>query len=252
MTQSDKARRFAELHVRGTPLVLYNAWDAGSAKAILASGAQAIATSSWSVAEAQGFRDGEDLPMEDALRTATRIVVSVEAPVTIDFEGGYCEDDDVLAANVGQLLETGAIGLNFEDRVVQGTSLYSVARQAERIAAIRLAADAKGVPLFINARTDLFLKHGKEPATYVDEAVERGRAYAAAGASGFFVPGLLDEAMIRQICEGVPLPVNAMIMAGLPDNARLAALGVARISYGAQSYRDALTRLREEAGKVYG
>src|ERR1700759_1480288 len=118
MNQSEKAKRFAELHVKGAPLLLYNAWDAGSAKAILAGGAKAIATSSWAVAEAQGFRDGEDLPIEDALRAATRIVTSVEVPASVDFEGGYSEDDGELAANIERLLETGVVGLNFEDRVV--------------------------------------------------------------------------------------------------------------------------------------
>jgi 2-methylisocitrate lyase-like PEP mutase family enzyme len=250
VNQSDKAKRFAELHGRGTPLVLYNAWDAGSAKAILAAGARAIATSSWAVAEAQGYRDGEDLPIDDAVRVAARIVASVDAPVTADFEGGYSDDDGELAKNVTRLLETGIVGINFEDRVVKGAGLYNADRQARRIAAIRKAADAKGIPLFINARTDLFLIHGHEPTRYVGEALDRARAYAAAGASGFFVPGLVDEALIRQVCEGVSLPLNVMVMQGVPDNAQLATLGVARISYGALPYSQLMTQLREEASKV--
>jgi 2-methylisocitrate lyase-like PEP mutase family enzyme len=250
VNQLDKVKRFAELHRRGNPLVLYNAWDAWSARTILAGGAQAIATSSWSVAESQGFRDGEDLPIDDAVKTVARIVASVEVPVTADFEGGYSDDDDVLAANIGRLLETGIVGINFEDRIVKGSGLYEASRQARRIAAIRRVAEGKGVPLFINARTDLFLNNGKEPAGYVGEALDRAQAYAAAGASGFFIPGLVDEPLIGRICEGVSLPVNVMVMQGVPSNARLAALGVARISYGGLPYIRTVAHLREEAGKA--
>jgi 2-methylisocitrate lyase-like PEP mutase family enzyme len=250
VNQAEKAKRFAELHDRGKSLVLFNAWDVGSAKAIFAAGARAIATSSWAVAEAQGYRDGEDLPIDDAVQIAARIAASVDVPVTADFEGGYSEDDGVLAANIARLLETGIVGINFEDRVVKGSGLYDADRQAGRIAAIRRAADANGIPLFINARTDLFLIHGKEPAGYVGEALDRARAYAAAGASGFFVPGLVDATLIGQVCDGVSLPVNVMVMQGVPDNVHLAGLGVARISYGALPYSQAMARLREEAGAV--
>ena len=125
MNQTEKAKRFAELHVKGAPLLLYNAWDAGSAKSILAAGAQAIATSSWSVAEAQGYRDGEAIPIDLAQRIVGRIAAAIEAPVTVDFEGGYSEDDGELADNILRLLNTGVIGINFEDRVVKGSGLYS-------------------------------------------------------------------------------------------------------------------------------
>jgi 2-methylisocitrate lyase-like PEP mutase family enzyme len=144
MNQKDKAKCFAELHVKGKPLLLYNAWDAGSAKAILAGGAKAIATSSWSVAEAQGYRDGEAIPIELAERIIERIAATIEAPVTVDFEGGYSEDDGELADNISRLVDTGVVGINFEDRVVNGSGLYSVDRQARRIAAIRKAAEKKG------------------------------------------------------------------------------------------------------------
>jgi 2-methylisocitrate lyase-like PEP mutase family enzyme len=123
MNQTEKAKRFAELHVKGAPLLLYNAWDAGSAKSILAAGAQAIATSSWSVAEAQGYRDGEAIPIELAQRIVGRIAATIEVPVTVDFEGGYTEDDSELADNISHLLDTGVIGINFEDRVVKGSGL---------------------------------------------------------------------------------------------------------------------------------
>lgn len=249
MDKVGKAKRFHELHVKGTPLVLYNAWDAGSAKAILASGAKAIATSSWSVAEANGFRDGESIPLDFVEQNAARIASTIDAPVTVDFEGGYSEDDAILADNVARLLDLGIVGLNFEDRVVQGKGLYTVDRQAQRIHAIREVALKKQVDLFLNARTDTFFADG-DPATFMDGAFERAKAYAAAGASGFFVPGLANEGLIQSLCDGISLPLNVMVMQGVPPNRRLAELGVARISYGNIPYVEALKGLRSLAEKA--
>lgn len=249
MSQVEKAKRFHELHVKGDPLVLFNAWDAGSAKAIVASGAKAIATSSWSVAEANGFRDGESIPLAFVEQNAERIASTIDAPVTVDFEGGYSEDDAVLAQNVARLLDLGVVGLNFEDRVVQGKGLYEAGRQASRIEAIRDVALKKQIDLFINARTDTFFADG-DPATFMDSAFVRAKAYAAAGASGFFVPGLTDEALIRQLCDGVSLPLNVMVMEGVPPNRRLAEIGVARISYGNIPYVEALKGLRSLADRA--
>jgi 2-methylisocitrate lyase-like PEP mutase family enzyme len=252
MNQTEKAKRFAELHIKGTPLLLYNAWDAGSAKAVVAAGAKAIATSSWSVAEAQGYRDGEAIPIEFAHQIVARIAATTDVPVTVDFEGGYSDDDGELADNISHLLDTGVIGINFEDRVVKGAGLYDVDRQAGRIVAIRKAAERKGVDLFINARTDLFLGQGRDLAEATVEAVDRAKAYAAAGASGFFIPGLVSAALIGRICEGVTLPVNVMVMDGVPSNDQLAKFGVARISYGPIPYIRAMGVLQEGAKKVFG
>jgi 2-methylisocitrate lyase-like PEP mutase family enzyme len=247
MNQTEKAKRFAELHVKGKPLVLYNAWDAGSAKAILAAGAKAIATSSWSVAEAHGYRDGEAIPIALAEQIVARVAATIDAPVTVDFEGGYSEDDGELAGNVVRLLDLGVIGINFEDRVVKGAGLHDIDRQARRISAIRTAAEQKGIELFINARTDVFFEHGDDAAHAVGEALDRAEAYAVAGASSYFVPGLVDDALIGRICEGVSLPVNVMVMEGVPSNARLAELGVARISYGPIPYIHAVKVLEQKA-----
>jgi 2-methylisocitrate lyase-like PEP mutase family enzyme len=250
MNRSEKAARFAELHVKGAPLLLYNAWDAGSAKSIVAAGAKAIATSSWSVAEAQGYRDGEAIPIALAEQIVARIASTIDAPVTVDFEGGYSEDDGALADNVSRLLDLGVIGINFEDRVVKASGLYDIDRQARRVAVIRKAAEQRGVALFLNARTDLFLGQGRDPAEAVDEALDRATAYATAGASGFFIPGLRDEALIGRICDGVALPVNVMVMDGVPSPDRLTELGVSRISYGPIPYIRAMGVLQQEARKV--
>jgi 2-methylisocitrate lyase-like PEP mutase family enzyme len=250
MNQKEKAKRFAELHVKGSPLLLYNAWDAGSARSVLEAGAKAIATSSWSVAAAQGYQDGEAIPIELAEEIVGRVVASVDAPVTVDFEGGYSEDDGALADNVARLIDLGVIGINFEDRVVKGSGLYPVDRQARRLGAIRKTAEQKRVDLFVNARTDVFFEHGEDTAQAADEALERAKAYAAAGASGFFIPGLTEDALIGQLCAAVTLPVNVMVMDGVPPNERLAKLGVARISYGPIPYISAMRVLQQEAKKV--
>jgi len=246
-SSAEKATRFAELHVAGDPVLLYNAWDAGSAKAIVEAGASAIASSSWSVAEAQGFRDGEELPLDVAEQIIGRIAAAVDVPVSADFEGGYSEDNAELADNAGRLFERGVIGINFEDRVVKGEGLYEVGRQADRIAAIRSAADQIGLDVFINARTDLFLGQGRDPEATIDEAIQRAQAYATAGASGFFIPGLEEEALIGRICQGQSLPVNVMVTGGTPTPSRLAELGVARISWGPLSYLDAMAGLQHQA-----
>ena len=189
MNQTEKAARFAALHIKNTPLLLYDAWGAGSAKAILDTGAKAIATSSWAVAEAQGYRDGEAIPIELAEQIIARIAATVDAPVTADFEGGYTEDDGELADNVARLIDLGVIGINFEDRVVKNDGLYDIDRQARRIATIRNAAERKGIPLFINARTDVFFADG-DPAQSVSEALDRGKAYADCWRLRVLYPGL--------------------------------------------------------------
>lgn len=247
MSQSDKARHFADLHVKGDPIILYNIWDAGSAKAVADAGAKAVATGSWSVAAAQGYKDGEAIPLEMVLTTVSRIAASVEVPLTVDFEGGYAEDPETLARNVARVVEAGAIGINFEDQRVGGAGLYEPEVQQERIRAVRRAAEAAGVPLFINARTDLFLKERQRDkhASLVDGAKDRAALYKEAGADSFFVPGLVDQNLIADVCETVPLPVNVMNLDGTPPLDVLASLGVARISYGHGPYVASMAALAE-------
>jgi len=171
----------------------------------------------------------------------------------MDFEGGYSEDESSSSENVTRLLKLGVVGINFEDRVVGGEGLYPIERQAHRIAAIRTAAEQAGVPLFINARTDLFLGRGTpDPANSVGAALQRALAYASAGASGFFIPGLKDEVLIGRIREGVDLPVNVMIMNGAPSLERLRELGVGRISWGNIPYVEAMAGLQRAAENIFG
>jgi 2-methylisocitrate lyase-like PEP mutase family enzyme len=249
-SQADKAASFAALHVPGDPVILYNAWDPGSAKTIAEAGARAIATGSASVAAAHGFHDAEALPIELALANAERVAGAVGLPVTIDFEGGYAVEADAVAANIGRLKATGAIGCNFEDQVVGGEGLHPIAVQAERIRAARAAA---GADFFLNARTDIFLKadRGSHDAAMVGAALERACAYAEAGASGFFVPGLVDFALLEHLCAASPLPVNFMAFPGSPATGELASAGIARISHGPFPYRLAMKALKDAAEAIY-
>lgn len=250
MQQKERAQRLASLHVKGNPLVLPNAWDAGSAKAIASTGSAVIATSSWAVAAAHGYEDGESIPLAFVEQIAARIVGAVEVPVTVDVEGGYSDDPNACAENVARLVDHGVAGINFEDRIVSGAGLYGIEAQSKRIAAIRRMAEARGIPLFINARTDLFFGAGVAPMDGLAEARERAKAYAEAGASGFFVPGLVDLDVIAALCDKIALPLNVMTMPGLPDVRALANVGVARISHGPGPYLRAMEAVRVAAQEI--
>lgn len=245
--QVARAATFRSLHVKGNPVVLYNIWDPGSAKAVAAAGAQALATGSAPVAMAFGFPDGEQIPLDMAIDNIRRIAASTDLPLTVDLEGGYGTPPETVAATVSRALDAGAIGFNFEDQVIGGTGLHDVALQVQRIeAAVRAAA---GVGAFVNARTDIFLKTPRDQhdGPLLAQAIERARAYEQAGADGFFAPGLADQRLIETLCAEVALPVNIIALPGVPPRTRLAALGVARISHGPVPWRQMVAWLEAQA-----
>ncbi|MEO8176556.1 MAG: isocitrate lyase/phosphoenolpyruvate mutase family protein [Sphingomicrobium sp.] len=239
-----KFATFAALHVPGNPVVLYNIWDVASAQAVIRAGAAALATGSHPVADANGWPDGEQVPIAFALGNAERIAGAVEVPLTVDFESAYSVDPGAAGANVARLAATGAIGCNFEDQVIGGDGLHPLKEQAKRIEAIHLAV---GDQFFINARTDLYLKTQTYDNALVDQAIERGKAFADAGASGFFVPRLADPRQIERIVRDVPLPLNVIAFPGAPDKAVWASAGVARISHGPFPHRALMVKLEEMA-----
>lgn len=252
-TPAERAEAFANLHIKGDPLILFNVWDAGSAQAVAEAGAQAIATGSAAVAVAHGFQDGEQLPFDLALANLRRIIERTALPVSLDMEGGYAQSPSQLQDNVRRVIEAGAVGINFEDQIVGGEGLYPVDEQCSRIAAARQAAEKAGIPHFyINARTDIFLKldPAQHQESHLEQAVERAAAYAEAGASGFFAAGLGNAEWIKRLCAESPLPVNILVMPHVPATKELATLGVARISYGSRPYRQLLASLKETARKA--
>jgi 2-methylisocitrate lyase-like PEP mutase family enzyme len=245
--QKQLAEKFAALHVRGKPVVLFNAWDPGSARAVAAGGAAAIATGSWSVAVANGYDDGEQMPLDLAIDNLARMTRAVDLPVTIDLESGYGDDPAAVAASVRRAIGAGAIGCKLEDSVPGKGALRSIEEQTGRLAAARAAADELDLPFFINARTDIFLnaKPDSHDEAMVDAAVERARAYARAGASGFFAPGLARPELIARLAKACPLPLNIMAMDSTPSLADMAALGVARVSHGPRPYRQMMKALEQ-------
>ncbi|MFM5916383.1 MAG: isocitrate lyase/phosphoenolpyruvate mutase family protein [Novosphingobium sp.] len=244
---TDPVATFKALHVPGDPLVLFNIWDAGSARAVAGAGAKAIATGSYGVAEAQGFKDGETFSIEDALRNLERILGVVEVPVTIDFESGYGDNAAEVGKSVQRARDVGAAGINMEDRMPGETALLPLTDAAERVA----AAASSG--LFVNARCDVY--RGVKPEDYsqqhIDAVLERAEAYAKAGAGGLFVPFLGDHPTIKAICAASPLPVNILWGPGRGTRAELAAQGVARISYGHGPWAAAMDWLGEQAKAVF-
>jgi len=245
---SDKIAEFRALHVPGDPLILINIWDAGSARAVAAAGAKAIATGSFGVAGAQGRADGEDFPLADVFENLARILAVTDLPVTIDMESGYGADPAAVGASVARAKDAGAAGINMEDRLPGQTALLAI---PDAIARYRAASDTG---IFVNARCDTFrgAEVAKDGDALVAATLERARAYADAGGGSLFVPFLLDPKCIGAICEGSPLPVNVLRGKGGPTHKELANLGVARISHGHQPWAAAMAWLTGQAEQVLG
>lgn len=246
---SSKYETFAALHAPGDPVILYNIWDVGSALAVVKAGAKALATGSHPVADANGWPDGEQVPIDFALANARRIVDAVDLPVTVDFEGAYSTDQEEGGRNAARLKGTGAVGCNFEDQRIGGEGVHPLDVQVRRIQAMRRAV---GEDFFINARTDLYLKVKEQDDSLVEHVIERGKAFADAGASGFFVPRLADTKQVERVVREVPLPLNLIAFPGAPLKSDWASAGVARISHGPFPHRALMEQLTEAAKAAIG
>jgi 2-methylisocitrate lyase-like PEP mutase family enzyme len=232
MDQKGKAEAFAKLHHGAEILVLPNAWDAASAAILADAGAKAVATSSAAVAWAHGYADGDKLPRTNLLATISAAARAVgDLPLTADIEGGYTDDLAELAEVIRAVVEAGAVGVNLED------GRRDPELHARKVAAARKAAEAVGVPLFINARTDIYLKRLAEGHAAYAEAVRRAELYRDAGADGIFVPGPTDDDLIGRLADAIELPLNIMLLPGLADAGRLQALGVRRLSSATAPFR---------------
>lgn len=235
--------KFAAMHVRGEPLILCNIWDAGSAKIAVTAGAEALATGSSALAGSLGFEDAQEIPFDLLIGAVMQILAVSDLPLTVDFEAGYAADAEGVARNAKRLADLGVVGCNFEDQVIGGQGLVETGRQSKLMEAVAASG------LFVNARTDIFLERLRAGENANDPdllsgALERAAAYADAGARSFFVPGLSDSTLIAVMCEKSPLPVNVMQLPDMANNAALAELGVARISYGPGPWRSAMEHFR--------
>lgn len=224
--RAETAITFHRLHEGPDPLLLPNAWDAGSARLIESLGAKAVATTSAGVAWTHGYPDGNVLPVRMLISTVVAITRAIRVPLTVDVEGGYSDEPSTVEETIARVVEAGAVGINIEDGSNAPDLLCLKIERAKR------AGNHFGIDLFVNARTDVYL-HGLAPEDQrVKETLARAKLYREAGASGIFVPGLRDAEEIRAVAADAGLPLNVMAWPGLPAAAELAGLGVRRLSAG--------------------
>jgi 2-methylisocitrate lyase-like PEP mutase family enzyme len=249
--RAQKAEAFRKMHLEGDILLLPNVWDVASARIIESAGLPAIATSSAGIAFAQGFPDGQKIPAERMLAVIAEISKAVQVPVTADVEAGYGSKPEDAARTARRVIEAGAVGMNFEDATGDpARPLFDLEEQVERIRAIREQGKSLGVPLVVNARTDVYLLQIGEANTRYGEALRRLSAYRDAGADCLFVPGLMDLATIRQFVADLKCPVNILAVPSSPSVAELKGAGVRRVSLGSGPMRAAMGLLRRLATEV--
>jgi len=251
-SQKVKAEQFKKLHHGSQILVLPNIWDQLGALLLESLGYPAIATASASVAWTNGYADGEFVPFNEVLTRLKNIAGSVNLPVTADIESGYASSDGELESNIEKLISTGVVGINLEDHNKQSDSLFSLEAQCKRIKVVRNVAEAMDVPLFINARTDVYLR-GKGFNTSeekLNETLRRGKAYLDAGADGLFPPAMKDKDELAKLVSVLSCPVNVIAMPGIPDFTTLRGIGVKRVSLGPGFLKIAIKAMKQMAIKL--
>jgi 2-methylisocitrate lyase-like PEP mutase family enzyme len=248
--QAAKAEAFRALH-RGPPLLLMaNAWDAVSARIFEVEGFAAVATTSGGVSWALGYPDGEAAPWDEVVGQTARIARAVSVPVTADIEAGFGATPEAVGRSIADIIGAGAAGVNLEDGMPGPTPIRTVEDAVARIRAAREAARTAGVPIVINARTDLYLKQIGDEASRFDQAVARGKAYLAAGADCVYPITLRDPATIGRLAKALGAPININVRAGYPSVAELEALGVARVTTATQITLMALATTRQVAREI--
>jgi 2-methylisocitrate lyase-like PEP mutase family enzyme len=246
--QVQKAERFRALHGGDRILVLPNIWDAGGARLMEWLGYPAIATASASIAYSLGYDDCQQITFEAMLDVVGRVAAAVNVPVTADMEWGYAEQPQDVAENIRQILRAGAVGINLEDSIREGEVMFDTEFQCARLRAIRDMARQEGVPLFINARTDVFWPRvpGSD-AEKLAAAVERARAYLQAGADGFYPIILGDLPTLKRLHEAIPAPINVLAPTAGATLRELEEAGIARLSLGPALMWASLTLMRKIA-----
>lgn len=240
-----KAEALRALHHGSAPVVMMNVWDVASARVVESAGLPALATSSAAVANMLGYPDGERISREEMLGVVARIAAAVDVPVSADMEAGYGSQPEDAAASAHALLAAGAVGLNVED--VENDAFVPLERQVAKIRAVRAAGESAGVPLVINARTDVYLQPGCKESDDYAEMVRRAQAYRAAGADCIFVPGLADLQLMRDLLRDSPGPVNILATPKTPPLRQLAEAGIRRVSVGSGPFRALMSVLRHFA-----
>jgi 2-methylisocitrate lyase-like PEP mutase family enzyme len=249
MNQKEKAERFRELHHNGKMLVLPNIWDPLGAMLLENLEYPAIATASASISYSNGLNDGENLSFSELLIQLKKITNCVSVPVTADIENGYADSDNQLAENIKLLLDAGIVGINIEDTDHKLNELVSIEEHCHKIQLIKKTADKIGIPLFINARTDVYVhskKFASEQIVY-EEALKRGKAYHQAGADCFYPITLTKEEEIKKLVDQLDLPINILTNPGIPDLKTLSKIGVARVSLGPSFLKIAIRAMKELA-----
>ncbi len=249
--QRERAEQFRRLHLGPEILVVGSVWDAGSAAVFARAGFAALATSSAGVAFSLGYADGERVPRDELIAAVGRVARAVAIPVSADIESGFGRTPADIAATCRAVLESGAIGINLEDTSGNDSApLVEVALQVETLRAVRTMADAFGVPLVINARTDTYMLRVGDDAGRFADTVRRLNAYRAAGADCLFAPGITDRDLIARLVGALDGPLNILATAGTPPVAELAAIGVRRVSQGSGPARAALATCRRVADEL--
>ena len=250
--QQEKAKQFYNLHHSGRLLILPNIWDCLGANLLESLHYPAIATASASVAFTNGYDDGQRISFDSVLALLKKIVSSVSIPVSADIESGFAENDLQLEENTKQLLATGIVGINIEDTDKKTNSILPVETQCEKIKLIKKVSQAVGVPLFVNARADVYLR-GKDfdtPESKFEEALKRGRAYKAAGADCFYPIAMTRQEDIKRMVEQLQMPVNVITIPGIPELNVLNEIGVARVSLGPSFLKIAIKAMKNLALKL--
>jgi 2-methylisocitrate lyase-like PEP mutase family enzyme len=246
--QRNKADAFRAMHSAKSVLLLANVWDVASARIIEDAGFPAIATSSAGVAFANGYPDGQKIPPDQMIAAIAAIATSVRVPVTADVEAGYGSSPEDAARTAREVIQAGAVGMNLEDATHDNRQpLVELSLQLEKIKAVRETAQKEGVPIVLNARTDVYLLQVGEPARRYDETVRRLAAFRDAGADCVFAPGLRDVPTIGRLVADFKFPLNVLAGPGSPSVSELAAIGVRRISLGSGPMRASLGLLRRLA-----
>ena len=249
--QPSKGKVLHDLHHNGKLLVLPNVWESLGAAVLENIGYPAIATASGATAFSNGYDDGEKLPFSDLLNILQRIVNSVNVPVTADIESGYARDNATLAENIRRLIGVGVAGINFEDSHHDEQKLFSINEQCEKIFLIKKVSTEMGMPLFINARTDVYLKtNNLSEEEKLAQAILRGKAYKDAGADGLYPIFLKEKNAISTIIKEVELPVNILLLPNIPDFKELKEMGVARLSLGPGLLKVAINAIKNVAEKL--